>query len=256
MLHQRLASAQPGNGHHYAILTLLRNTETPLGAVTQAISLSWVWRNRASRVVRRVLPVILLAILTLISFTLAASFTAYITSSADPNVLVEPESCGVIKSLGPESSTGIDENFVRYNTRQVAFTTAARTQAKRCSPGPNITQTSEQSLDSACNTYSATFIPYALYENVACPVEDSLCFKNETGRPIQFDTGFIDPTGVLGVNLRAYERLFVSRISTCAPINSTAHRQIFPGDDINSTTVLIDFGRGSTIRMLKLRLTL
>ncbi|KAJ4355598.1 uncharacterized protein N0V89_003618 [Didymosphaeria variabile] len=226
ILHQRRVAKDPRDGLHYQQQVILRNAATPGVASWQLLWLVPPWRRISKRPLWKSLPVVLLALLNLLTFFAAGILVAEVTRTAGSEVLVRSANCG---------NWTIDDTRLVYGftTKTQNDTVSAATYARACYGGP--------SAALECNQYKVKALPYTVSEKESCPFDKDMCLNKVP--VLSFDTGNMSSHDHLGINAQTKDRILYRRKTTCAPIIDTGFFTSFNYTDIANAS-LGDF-RGS-----------
>lgn len=201
-IHQQLSSNNPQDGLYHQRQTVLRNTDSGLGGFRVLCQVLWAWRNIAKRPYFRVLPFIILSLLTVAGFAIAGVFSSRVASSRASQALVQSWICGPIDTVMLES---IDyDKYYRPWQRQTLI--SADDYARRCY--------STNSTTESCRPYVQQQLPMTVTTNASCPFASAIC-KSDSNN-IQIDTGYIDSREHFGLNSR--EHFQWRLLATCAPL--------------------------------------
>ncbi|KAJ4290356.1 hypothetical protein N0V90_010572 [Kalmusia sp. IMI 367209] len=172
-LHQRRSAKVPRDGLYYQQQVILRNAATPGVASWQLLWLVPAWRKLSRRSFWKSVPLVLLALVNLLSFFAAGILVAEVTQTAGSEVLVRSSNCG---------NWTIDDTRLVYGftTKTLNDTVSAATYARACYGGPS------DALE--CKQYKVKNLPYTITETEPCPFDAKMCLKNYP--VISLDTGY------------------------------------------------------------------
>jgi len=205
MLHRRFSSASEQDAVYHQRQAILRNVSTGTDAARMLLNSMWMWRGRAHRPYRRLLPIILLALLISASFAIAGVFSSSITRDGANEVLIQGDNCGPLDSDDYNQPLGYVTLFEPF---QISRAVAYSQYALRCYTN---TSTSED-----CNLYIKTQLPTIVDRNAGCPFKSEMC-KSQSGNLV-VDSGFLDSHNDLGVNSAPEDRFQIRLIHQCAPL--------------------------------------
>ncbi|OJJ50131.1 hypothetical protein ASPZODRAFT_59289 [Penicilliopsis zonata CBS 506.65] len=217
---------------HLSRQVLLRNSGTSSGGAAWSMTvLGFSMHNRASHAILRMIPLVLLALLTMAVFGVSGVFTSYITKMPGNSTLIRGPHCGGF-SLTSASSTSI---FALSNVegKALADTYQAATYASQC-------YQNESSLN--CGTYVQPNLPFTTEQNVSCPFRSDLC--NPTNQSaIAMDTGYLDSQTHFGINAAPWNRIKFRRRATCVPVYGGDFATMYNNSDGTHT---VDIWAGTT----------
>jgi hypothetical protein len=147
----------------------------------------------------------LVALLTLVLFSLAGIFTSAITKVPGNSTLILGPSCGGLRLNG--ATAGTDPNWL---AKILGDTVQAATYVRQCY------QNNTSSL--GCGTFVRPSIPFSVNKNASCPFESNLCLMGDTAA-FSMDTGLLDSHVYFGINAPPENRILFRRKATCAPIH-------------------------------------
>lgn len=216
LLHRHLSSSNPQDGLYHQRQAILRNSETASFAVLQLIFTLHAWRRLSSQVIRRLLPIILLASGLSIGFSLAGLFSSHVTTEIANEVLLIGNNCHIIE--GPSNLTSPEEInatgiFLAHYSQRIQ---ANLNYAQQC-------YTSVQS-DESCYQYVRSKINLKVNMDASCPFE-GLC-KSPTSNVI-VDSGLLNSNLDLGINLPRKYQFELRFVNHCAPLKTTGYRRLY-----------------------------
>ncbi|KAK4697740.1 hypothetical protein P7C71_g386, partial [Lecanoromycetidae sp. Uapishka_2] len=210
ILHQQRARKAFQDGLHHQQQIILRNTSNPPTAAYELLQLSWAWRKRADKPLRRTLPLAFLAILNFSIFGVAGIFSSEVTKAAGNETLVKSSNCGVLFGNDDAAVTGALPGLIDLNINDTAV---ASTYAQACyGDTGNALQ---------CNQYTQQQIKWNTNANASCPFGDNRCYGSTSA--YEMDTGKIDTDTSLGINARESKRLQFRKVTTCSPIHTLGY---------------------------------
>jgi hypothetical protein len=197
---------------HYQRQVILRNSGSGSGeAAWSLFMLSFSSVGSRSRCLLHFLPTALLALLSLVLFSVAGIFTSAITKGPGNFTLIQGPHCGGV--LGTDinlNSTNADPNWL---FKTLADTIQASTYVQECY------QNATSSFN--CGTFVRPNIPFSVNKNASCPFESSFCQMGPTAA-FSMDTGPLDSHVDFGINAAPKDRILFRRVATCAPIHGTS----------------------------------
>jgi hypothetical protein len=219
-------------GSHDAVFTqhqvVYRTSNSPLHAIWDVLRICFAWRRRKdaeSRVRQLKTRSILTAFpptLVFAGFTVAALFVADVAvpDYGSSNVKVLQSQCGYVNF----NTTTVEGQWAA-EIKSVNDTLNARAYAKNCYDliAPF----------AICSLYPVDQLPYTS-SLVACPFGNDpsgelLCVKGGNST-LQLDTGLLDTSNYLGINVAESNRLFVRKLLSCTPIRVDSYEVVLNND--------------------------
>jgi hypothetical protein len=205
-LHRVLSNPAAHDALFHQRQVLLRNSDTPVTALTDLLYMAIAWRNVARRPLRRLLALSLWAITISLSFSVAGLFSSRVTTDTASEVLLNGSTCRLLQrpeGVSIQDFELIDFSFMsQHLTTQLAY-------AHRCYMGAGI-------LDE-CRKYVKPSIPFSVTRNAPCPFDEQICKAGS----IVVDTGIINSNSDLGINLPKDAQFDIKIVNQCAPIYSS-----------------------------------
>lgn len=232
-IHQlRIRHNQSYDPLHLQIQSLLRNDVTAFSAISDAFFLIQAWFQTPYNVIRRLVPIVLVAASILILFSLAGVFVSAVASRSEANVIVlaQPGDCGgwdinwtrVYKDSARKQQASPEMLKVVAND-----TLNARTYAK-------LFYAEVPAAVSANSMFPTQKLPYSVRME-PCPFEgENRCISNDTLSPntaLTLDSGLLDSHIHLGVNAPVENRVNIRKILTCSPIDVSDFTEALPEVD-------------------------
>ncbi|KAK7179517.1 hypothetical protein DPSP01_011952 [Paraphaeosphaeria sporulosa] len=221
LLHKHLSSKSRSDGVYHQQQAILRNSKTAPGAVQDTLTLLIAWRKRSRGLIRRLLPVWIVASVISAGFAVAGVFSSQITANQSNEVLLLGPECG--KSLdNQDSSNAVSSGLVRYRNEMFL---EYLNYAFACYQDRQRTQ-------SACQIYTKPKLHYKVDRNATCPFQDTICQKSSNN--LYIDSGYLDSWGDLGIN--AEPRFQVRLTQHCAPLVTDGYKSkyISPSDPLKT----------------------
>jgi hypothetical protein len=195
------------NGQHHQQQAILRNYHAPGAAIWQLLKASWAWRQRRGlKAIVSVLPVVVLAVVIMMTFAAAGVLSARVASS-NSEVLVRGSGCGFWSS---RAQTGSPDDFVAqaaYRANLAEDSDLASTMASTCQKNSSIT--------SGCVSYAPKKVQWTTATNIPCPFDAKICYQNTT---VRLDSGFVDSLVHLGMNAPKKDRVLYRKVAECTPL--------------------------------------
>lgn len=219
ILHHWLSAATDADGMdtiYHQRQVVLRNSATAADSLWNFSQLFWFWRRRGNRPVRRLLPVIIHAIICIAAFGAAGVFSSRITALTGEEVLISSPHCGLLQGATEDfNAEDYINDFEAYIAQRVnAFTNYVQD----CYSSQGVSTQS-------CKSFIKARLPYTKSRNAGCPFEDEICRESNTS--IKLDTGFLDSHSDLGLNAPSSSRIKIRASWHCAPITTQNYTQDF-----------------------------
>lgn len=178
--------------------------------------------------IMRCLPLALLALTTLVVFSVAGIFTSAITKTSGNSTLVLGPNCGgyFMKTVVEGK---VDGQFIG---KQLGDTKDAAQYVNQCY------QNSTSRL--ACQSYVRSSLGFSTNQNASCPFASGTCRMGDTAA-FSMDTGLLDSHADFGVNAPRENRILFRRMATCAPIIAAPFAEI-RNDRVVGETLYINAG--------------
>ncbi|ETS84639.1 hypothetical protein PFICI_02664 [Pestalotiopsis fici W106-1] len=212
IIHINLSSPDPRDALHHQRQALLRNNGGPMGASLSLIKLAWMWR-KSTGTYRRVLPLLLGALLLALGFAVAAGFSSRVSRGSE--VLLLPKSCALYY---PPNDMIYRSNYLDW---QSIMDTEAASYAQSC-----YSNVSTNSASSCINhPYVQQRLPVTVDFQAPCPFDSDLCALNTPGMIL--DSGRLDSHEHFGINAPPGQRFQFRRVLHCAPLRAAGHTDTF-----------------------------
>ncbi len=224
LLHQIRASDQGwSDGLDHQQMAAIRNSNSHLHAAWLAISLAAAWRHvlGISRTIWRLLPLFLVALLSLALWSAAQLTLSYIWTTATDQFRIDKVLCG---TLYPEGA-GIDDEGEAAQVWNVYY----MNRLEEASVYEGLCYSSSNPDPSACGRLPVPRLSFTA-EDAPCPVANpDLCiYTNST--PIIMDSGYINSHTHLGVNAAPENAIEYRKLASCSPMQSN-HAKVLNRDD-------------------------
>lgn len=177
-LHLVFSNEAPQDALYHQRQALLRNSLSGDTTVWDLCIVLWVWRKKArtKSIFIRILPLLVLGLITSLAFAAAGVFSAQISSSMGTEVLLSAKNCALVYQ-------NLDATATDYATFMLPYLTernkAAFERADQCF--------SANATSGSCSTYVRPYFPLTVTTNASCPFKDRVC-RNTTAN-IMVDTG-------------------------------------------------------------------
>ncbi|TID15568.1 hypothetical protein E6O75_ATG07896 [Venturia nashicola] len=215
---------------HHKKQVLLKNSGSGSGRAAY-VFLKLPFESSSSKAsfksVLRCLPLALLALATLVVFSVAGIFTSAITKTSGNSTLVLGPQCGgfLLKTVAGK----INDQFIG---KQLGDTKDAAQYVNQCY------QNSTSRL--ACKSYVRPSLNFTTNENASCPFVSGTCRMGDTAA-FSMDTGLLDSHVDFGINAPPENRVLFRRMATCAPIIAAPFAEI-RNDSIVGETLYVNAG--------------
>jgi hypothetical protein len=221
VFHRFYSTRYPKDTLHHQRQVLLRNTSSADGGLWISLCLCWYWRHLTlkSASLFGILPIIAVAILCVVGFSVAGGFSSRISSAVGNQVLIDGANCGFVEASGV-SKLGI------YRTQKF---TRALSYAQQCYL--SISGSTSGALD--CTLFLVKSINFAADTSAPCPFKNGIC--RGTDANLLFDTGYIFNNKDLGMNTLANETIRLRNVLHCAPLTTSGHTSNRTSSTLNYT---------------------
>ena len=198
---------------HHQCQVILRNSGMGSGGAAWSLFvLSFKSKGPFSRAFLRCLPFALLALLTLVLFSIASVFTSAITKAPGNSTLVTGPSCGGMIANDSQANEATNKlSGPEWQAKILGDTVQAATYVRQCY------QNTTSSL--SCGNFVRPNIPFTINRNESCPFQSGLCEISDTAA-FSMDTGLMDSHFDFGINAAPKNRILFRRKATCAPIHA------------------------------------
>lgn len=179
----------------------------------QFIALLHAWRRSSFQSFVQVGPVLLLATICAIGFTIAGGFSSKILLGSDTRgsaVLLKGTDCSAFANV--TSTTG----QLSFEELESKMTATANNYAQQCY--------ANSSGLTDCNYFVSPRLPGFVNNAAPCPFKESLCRNHTTN--LALDTGYISTDVHLGLNAPPEERLLMRHLLHCAPLLTEAYSSV------------------------------
>ena len=234
--HQLRSKSGPQDGLYHQQQALLRNQSSNTDILWGLTQLGWAWKSKARGGIFRQLPLALLALIHIITLTLAGLFSSRVaTASTSETLLASDSDCGFLKFPTKYNWSAFDaETLNHYSAVQLERKHGyqeSSTYVKACYGKP------ESSSSLSCSNYVRNAITPSIQYNTTCPFTDNFCTYGHSSS-ITLDSGMVDSLSHLGLNTAPNNRLGYRTQLICAPLNTENYHTawapstttVFPGD--------------------------
>lgn len=212
-LHQFFSTRTAQDGLYHQRQAILRNAANESIGLRSLIRLLWAWRQRAHGPVKRVLPLLLLTLLTMVTFAGAGILSAKVGQMGN-EVLISSPSCG-----------RMDQSLPSMNDGDTLFTTVGPFIAERMTSYASYVQrcySNSSNTMGSCGPFTTPRLPVTIDRNASCPFDEALCRTQD--RNIQLETT-INSHSDLGMNAPPQLQFETKIITHCAPIITEGHKE-------------------------------
>jgi hypothetical protein len=201
-LHRIYSAPGSQEGVYHQHQAILRNSTSPESAAYLLLKL--FWSNRLSTNRFRPLSAAVVAILCIVTFTIAGGFSSQISTAVGSEVLLKATNCGFLRSVsifGTKYLTGMAHASQRIDD--------AANYAQQC-------YSDIKTGNLNCGRLIKKTLPMNIDLQAPCPFDDSICLS--TSGNIRLDTGYVDSHEDLGLNAPDDQRFRWRNILQCAPL--------------------------------------
>ncbi|THW44680.1 hypothetical protein D6D22_03906 [Aureobasidium pullulans] len=228
IIHQIRASKQ--NDEEDALFhqqqIILRNSSSPLSALTDLLSMAWAWRRFAASF-KRSIVLVLLASVHFAAFAIASLYSSRISSLSSQHMLVESSNCGTWSFSGDFQDEDVQSRVINETITAAAY-------ARGCY--------NSNRTDGQCGEYVNSRLPWTAYANTACPFPSGWCRGGDTGA-YSMDTGPLESFRALGINSKPSDRITYRKVTTCSPVHVGLLETL---EEISSSNPLLEQTDNST----------
>lgn len=182
------------NGLFYHHQAVLRTNASDLAFAAQLVTIGWRWRKVVPGVVRKTLPLIMVALIHAAAFAVAGVFSSRITSTVSEALLNEVH-CGQWTVAAAEGQGDLYNQQVvsaDLSTRHKRNSNVGSAYAASCYGSTLVNASWEE-----CSALGREQIGWTMDTNISCPFDAEMCTG---GHAVRFDTGMIDSHLQLGIN--------------------------------------------------------
>lgn len=229
MVYRRYSDAEAQDTIHQQRQVILRNSSTPDAGLIALGRLIWAWRHE-KKVILRVLPALLCALMVGAGFAVAGAFSSKISfSSADgDDVLLKGSSCML---SGQEYMLDDAEMQSRQLRRSIERVNDASSYAREC-------YNEDTSGNLGCDGFTTRHLPTAVHNtSAACPFFNGVCMSDNDN--LLLDTGYLRSDTHFGLNTSPEETFAVRHVSHCAPLRTEKFKRDYVDD--NTTYIRYDY---------------
>lgn len=217
VMHLAYSTNAPSDGLHHQRQVLLRNSQSPEASLFILFDLVRGWRRRATRVVLRLLPLLVLAIISLGTFVTAGGFSSRVATLSNSEVLLTGTQCGFLDMS--RASDNLDTLMHVQAPVAIKDVISADSYARNC-------YTSFGGSNFNCDTWIREHVAMPLVDtNASCPFQEGMCQSDDSN--LLIDTGYLDSHADFGRNTRPDQRFAYRRVIHCAPLQTLGFTSTF-----------------------------
>ncbi|KAI0839896.1 hypothetical protein F5Y06DRAFT_286321 [Hypoxylon sp. FL0890] len=210
IFHRWYSTSDPQDAIHHQRQITLRNSSTAESGLWSFVCIMYAWRRAPIKRLLCVLPPILLAVSSLVAFTIAGGYSATISTTMGDEVLIQSPSCGILPG---RAESNIPDSVLSGNNAERLNNAANYAQQCYNTNSPGM-------LD--CNRFVAKRLPTQTIDyNATCPFDESICRSTDSN--IYLDTGYIDSNSHLGLNTPDGQRFAWRYVLHCAPLKTEGY---------------------------------
>ncbi|RCI12094.1 hypothetical protein L249_0884 [Ophiocordyceps polyrhachis-furcata BCC 54312] len=206
------STAAPRDALHHQRQALLRNSVTAPSTLWAFSQLCWTWRRAGASRLRRTLPVIVCALVSIALFAVASGFSSQIASGTGSAALLDGSHCGYVQ--GATQASRLDDLGVLfpYGVRRLTESANYAQQCYSARTGAGLL---------SCGTFVLRSLPYTSNHQASCPFRGGICRSNTSN--LMLDTGYLDSHEHLGVNSSPDLRIRFRTMLHCAPLETEGY---------------------------------
>lgn len=208
VLHQRSSSSTAQNGLYHQRQAILRNAANGTNGFISFLRIFWTWRSRSQGMLRRIVPLMGLAVICMTLFAAAGVLCSKLIQM-DNEVLIASSQCGSLWI----NSTDLDA-FYTYGQHIATRTTSYMDYAQRCYSNTPV-------ATGSCGPFIKQRLASKITLNATCPFNEILC--REKDRNIKVET-IMNSDSDLGLNTPPDRRLTLKFTTHCAPLRTTGYK--------------------------------
>ncbi|KAF2491600.1 hypothetical protein BU16DRAFT_468495 [Lophium mytilinum] len=206
-LHHIYSSPAASDGIYHQRQAVLRNSQSAPDAAITLILASVAWRERAQRIWRRTLPVLVVSLIVAATFATAGILSSRVTTKTANEVLMSGKFC---------------ENFTKSEDDIPLLSNQAPKLTNYLSYALQCYRRTDQSRSTKCQTFVKPELAYTVDSNASCPFSDEMCVSKYQN--LFLDTGYLDSINDLGVNQGP--RFLVRSTRHCAPLVTRGYSRL------------------------------
>ncbi|KAF3766253.1 hypothetical protein M406DRAFT_11941, partial [Cryphonectria parasitica EP155] len=223
-LHFSYSNNSPCDAIYHQRQVLLRNSSDAMNGVADFARLFCAWRLIGKHVWTRSLPLLVLSIFWLASWTVASVFSSQVSSAMGNEVLLLSEHCGFVYVTSVNATT-YDEALLF--TWLYQYLESSTNYAEQC-------YGSDDSNLVGCDTFVHRNLPYNITTTAECPFDKNICLDDNS--TIVLDSGLVDSREDFGLNTPDGQQFQIRMRVECAPIRTEGYTTNFNLSDDRSYT--------------------
>ncbi|KAF1963780.1 hypothetical protein CC80DRAFT_433639 [Byssothecium circinans] len=213
--HQLLSTDKAKDGLYHQRQAVLRNSMSPSSSLWYFIKLGRFWRSNARRSWRRQLPFILINLLHILCFAVAAVMSVQVAYTGHA-VLIRPTKCGIGQLVNGTDAT----SDITYRSKAAAdirkSMLLSMEYARNCYGEEAAVKTPQ-----SCKFFRTTQLPYELEVEVPCPLRPRSLCRNSSAGTIRLQSEMLDSHTFFGINSRKKDRIEFGKAAVCTPLPYT-----------------------------------
>ena len=212
-LHRWCSSRIPQDALYHQRQAMLRNSESATSITIDTFWMIWTWRSKMKlfNTLKRLMPLLLLALSLALAFGTAGVFSSRISSSMGDEVILSSSSCGYLWWDSGFDTADVDD-LINYSNR---LTVEAADYSRNCYRS--------DAVATDCPTYTRKSLPMDVVDNATCPFDPKVCLLD--GDNLVIDTGRINSHSDLGINAEPRDRFDYRRVTSCAPLRTEGYSE-------------------------------
>lgn len=214
IMHFAYSTDALSDGLHHQRQILLRNVQTPEAGVFVLVSLIRSWRHNSTRVLQRLLPILILALVCLGVSVAAGGFSSRVATLLSSEAVLDGSQCGYLDiSSAADNLTALVKYQVPVAVRDVI---SADSYARNCYTGSS----AHSSLN--CDTWIRKHVKAPIVDpNAGCPFKKGICQAEDSN--LLIDTGYLDSNEDFGRNTPREQSFQYRRVIQCAPLQAQGY---------------------------------
>lgn len=208
-IHRFRSTSEPSDGLHFQTQAALRNKYTGGSTLWRLIRLTWAWRKKTDGAFRRTLPLIIIAAIHLIFFVALGLLASQITET-NSKVRVKSDVCGWVDQSILASTSEATIDWSDADAIAVSGLSLYRKSAAYVSQCYASNETQKQ----VCQAMIQDRLSSKIDKEAACPFVEGTC----STKAYSLDSGLIDASSHLGMNIPIDANIQLRKVTTCAPL--------------------------------------
>lgn len=214
-VHQLFSSEVAEDGLYHQRQAVLRNAANETSGINALFRLCWAWRGRADKSLKRMLPLLCLALVIVSIFAVAGILSSRLGQMGD-EVLISSPSCGELDLLAPSwmNGTKTETIFFPFTARRAAYFAQY---AQSC-------YSDLSGRIGNCGPFVKSHISSKITRNADCPFHQSICRRNN--RNIRLESS-LNTISDLGLNTPLKYQSTIRVITSCGPLITAGHKETY-----------------------------